>query len=48
MNNSPRFEVRFSNGYYKTFDTLTYSSKGIHTLLKDALEYTAFRNNQVR
>ena len=35
--NSPRYQTRFSNGYWKTFDIVTYSSVRIHYTQADAV-----------
>lgn len=34
--NTPRFQTRFSNGFWKTFDTVTYSSWATHHTKADA------------
>jgi len=37
MPQAARYQTRFSNGFWKTFDTLTYSSVRVHYILADAL-----------
>lgn len=35
--NSPRYQTRFSNGFWKTFDTHTYTSIRVHYTQADAV-----------
>lgn len=39
--NAPRYQTRFSNGFWKTFDTLTYSSVRTHYLHTEARDAAA-------
>ena len=41
---APRFQTRFSNGFWKTFDTVTYTSVRAYYLLADAKDAEARLN----
>lgn len=42
----PRFEVRFANGVWHVFDTLTYRASRARGLLKQAEADVAYLNNR--
>lgn len=43
---APRYQVRFSNGYWKSFDTATYRTVAVHVLVKDAGSYVTHLNTR--
>lgn len=42
----PRYEIRFANGVYHVFDTLTYRPIRARGLLKQATEDVTYFNSQ--
>jgi hypothetical protein len=43
-----RYEVRWSNGYWKAFDTITYREVALFYLKKDAVESTNSANRNTK
>lgn len=43
---SPRYQVRFSNGYWKAFDTFLYKTVREHDWQADAYDHAAWLNNR--
>lgn len=41
-----RYEVRFTNGYYKAFDNEVYTDVALHYLKTDAEKHVEFLNNK--
>lgn len=43
-----RYEVRFANGYWRTFDTFLYTTVWLHSLKTEAEDATAKKNEALK
>ena len=42
-----RFALKFTNGFWKTFDTVDYTDVRLHSLRTDAERHVNFLNNSL-